>query len=88
MIDALVEQMTMMQKWLLKGKNERVRDARWIVRTHLFHPDEYICSACGNASSKPYKACPECRTSLNRTKTASSWVDEAEMLSAAFDDDY
>ncbi len=72
------EQMTVSEFW----------EAHWIERTHLFRPDEYICSVCGKVSDKPNNVCPSCRIPRNRTEEASSWVDEAEMLSANLDDDY
>ena len=65
-----------------------VRDAHWIARTHLFRPDEYTCSVCGKSSDRPYKTCPVCGIPRNRTKTDSSWVDEAEMISAILEDDF
>ncbi len=65
-----------------------MRKAQWIQKTHLFRADEYICSACGAVSSKPYRECPACGTPMKKTDYDASWVDEAEELSALLDDDW
>ena len=65
-----------------------MKTAYWTQRTHLFRPDEYICSACGASCEKPYKVCPSCGASMKKAKHGSSWVDEAEGLSALLDDDW
>ncbi len=63
--------------------------ARWIRRTHLFRPDEYICSVCMASCDKPFRICPSCGTPMKRkAKYDPSWVDEAEELSALTDDDW
>ena len=62
--------------------------AHWTQRTHLFRRDEFICSACKSSADKPYKACPTCGAPMKKTKYDSSWVDEAEGLSALLDDDW
>ena len=36
----------------------------WTRRTHLFRPDEYICSACRASCDKPYTTCPKCGARL------------------------
>ena len=64
------------------------RASHWVRRTHLFRTDEYICSACGHASDRPYKACPHCSAVMKRTGYDPSWVDEAEELSALLDEDW
>ena len=61
---------------------------QWIQKTHLFKADEYICSRCGAAYSKPYKVCPDCQSVMGRSKYDPSWVDEAEGLSALLDEDW
>ena len=61
---------------------------QWIQKTHLFKADEYICSRCGAAYSKPYKVCPNCQSVMGRSKYDPSWADEAEGLSALLDEDW
>lgn len=65
-----------------------MKTASWTRRTHLFRPDEYICSACGRSSQKPYTTCPSCRSAMKKTNCDPSWVDEAEGLSALLDHDW
>ncbi len=65
-----------------------MKKANWIQKTHLFRSDEYICSACKSSFSKPYSICPECNSTMRKAKYEPSWVDEAESLSAMFDDDW
>ena len=65
-----------------------MKAAHWIQKTHLFKADEFICSACGTRSDKPYKECPACGAPMKRAKYEASWVDEAEGLSALLDDDW
>ena len=65
-----------------------MKAAHWEKRTHLFRADEYICSACGASSRKPYKSCPNCGTAMGKTRYNATWVDEAEGLSALLDDDW
>ena len=51
----------------------------WLRRTHLFRPNEYICSAYGYTTVKRnLKVCPRCSASMKKTKYDPSWVDEAE----------
>ena len=64
-----------------------MKTAHWIHRTHLFRPDEYICSACKASCNKPYKVCPSCGVPMKKAKYDPSWVDEAEELSALLDGD-
>ncbi len=65
-----------------------MKAARWIRRTHLFRPDEYVCSACGASFDRPYAVCPRCGEAMKRTACDPSWVDEAEELSALLDEDW
>ena len=65
-----------------------MKAAHWIQKTHLFRADEFICSACGAKSDKPYKVCPACGSPMKKTRYDASWVDEAEGLSALLDDDW
>ncbi len=60
--------------------------AHWILRTHLFRPDELICSACGAAADKAYARCPACGREMKKTRNDPSWVDEIEGVSAMLDD--
>ena len=61
--------------------------AHWVRRTHLFRPDEYLCSACGTSAGRAYTVCPACGAVMKKTKYDPGWVDEAEGLSALLDDD-
>lgn len=65
-----------------------MKPAHWIRRTHLFRPDEFVCSACGASVQKPSSSCPACGAPMKKTKYDPSWVDEAEGLSALLDDDW
>lgn len=71
-------------------KTERaINNARWIVRTHLFRRDEYICSVCDRVSDKPYEVCPYCQIPRKKKlEYHATWVDEIECMSAALDDDW
>ena len=62
--------------------------ARWKQKTHLFRPDEYVCSSCGTTSEKPFEICPACRARMKNVRYDPSWVDEAEALSAIIDEDW
>ena len=64
------------------------RKAHWIRKTHLFQPDEYLCSECGALHSRPYESCFSCGAGMGCMKYDPSWVVEAEMLSAILDDDW
>jgi rubrerythrin len=63
-----------------------MKTAYWIRKTHLFRPDEYICSACNAYCGKPRTVCPSCGAAMKKTKYVPSWVDEAAMLEAIDDD--
>lgn len=65
-----------------------MKKAKWLQKTHLLRADEYICPVCGTVSDKPYMKCPSCGTSLCGTVGDSTWVDEAEGLSALLDYDW
>ena len=65
-----------------------MKAAHWVQKTHLFRPDEYICSACGTSCDKPYSVCPACGVPMGNTKYDASWVDEAAYLSTILDDDW
>lgn len=64
-----------------------MKTAYWIERTHLFRADEYICAACQTSADKPYLICPACKAQMKKVREGSSWIDEAEGMSALFDDD-
>ena len=65
-----------------------MKKTKWLQKTHLFRADEYICPVCGAVSDTPRRKCPSCGTVLYRTAGNSTWVDEAEGLSALLDDDW
>ena len=65
-----------------------MRAAHWIQKTHLFRADEFVCSACGANSDRPYRSCPACGAPMKKSTYEASWVDEAEGLSAILDDDW
>lgn len=65
-----------------------MKAAHWTQKTHLFRPDEYVCSACKTSCSKPFTVCQNCGAPMKKTKYDPSWVDEAEGLSAILDDDW
>lgn len=65
-----------------------MRKAHWVRQTHLFRPDEYLCSACGSSSAAPAARCPFCGAPMKGRRVDPSWVDEAEGLSAMLDDDW
>ena len=69
-------------------KENIMRSAYWIQKTHLLRADEYICSACKASCGKPCKTCPACGAAMKKAKYDPSWVDEAEGLSAMLDDDW
>ena len=58
---------------------------KWLQKKHLLRADEYICPVCGAVSDKPRRKCPACGTALYGTAGDSTWVDEAEGLSAIMD---
>lgn len=56
--------------------------AFWTQETHLLRADEYVCSACGKRSEKPFKQCPGCGRRMKKVKYEAGWVDEIEMWDA------
>lgn len=64
----------------------RKNNANWIRHTHLFHEDEYECSACGFRTDKAYKMCPHCGLPMKGSKTDPSWVDEMVLIDTILDD--
>ena len=57
--------------------------AQWFRRTHLFHPDEFICSSCGYTTTKRnLPLCPRCSARIKKTQYDPSWVDEAEFMNS------
>ncbi len=44
------------------------KPAKWTERTHLLSDPDYICSACGGKSDKPYKTCPHCGAHTAKVK--------------------
>ena len=65
-----------------------MRAAHWVRKTHLFGPDEYVCSGCGAKAERPHRFCPVCGAPMSGSRYRASWVDEAEGLSALLDDDW
>ncbi len=65
-----------------------MRPAHWIQKTHLLRAGEFVCSACGAKSDRPYRFCPACGAPMKKAGHEASWVDEAEGLSALLDDDW
>ena len=65
-----------------------MKTAYWVQRTHLFRPDEYICSSCNFPSDKPRRVCPSCGVTMKEKKYDPTWVDEAEAISLLLDDDW
>ena len=66
----------------------KMKRVQWIHKTHLFRADEFVCSECGASYKKPYRICPNCHSTMGKSKYEASWVDEAEGLSAILDDDW
>lgn len=63
------------------------KKAKWTEKTHLFSPDEYICSNCGYSCEKAFRECPRCHSEMGGSDYEPSWVDEAEMMDILFGDD-
>ena len=62
-----------------------MKKTKWLQKTHLLRADEYICPVYGAISDKPRRKYPSCGTALYGTAGDSTWVDEAEGLSAIMD---
>ncbi len=65
-----------------------IRPAHWIIKTHLFRADEYICYLCRASYKKPYKNCPNCGAYMGKTIYSPTWVDETEGLAVLMDEDW
>ena len=63
-----------------------MKTAKWIEKTHLFRPDEYVCSACGASFRKPAPACPHCGVKMNGGKYDPHHIDELEAMDMLFGD--
>ena len=59
----------------------------WIMKTHLFKADEYICGNCGRVTLKPMSICSGCRAEMTMQKYDPSWVDEMEEMDMFFGKD-
>lgn len=66
---------------------KRISTPHWIRRTHLFDPDEYECSQCGQRFPRAAERCPKCGASLRGIEDNQDWVDEAEELDWLLGDD-
>ena len=60
--------------------------AQWVQHAHIFHMDEYECSACGYKTEKPTKTCPHCRAKMKDSKYDPKWVDEMELIDSILDE--
>lgn len=69
-------------------KGRGARTGRWIRRSHLFRPDEYVCSLCGDSFHSVRRVCPACGAVMEKVKYDPRWVDEAEAASALLDEDW
>lgn len=68
-------------KWVAGRADPSPTYVFWTQRTHLFRPDEFICSNCGYITTKKrLPECPHCSARMKKTKYDPSWVDEAEFL--------
>ena len=68
-------------KWVVGRASPSPTVAFWTQRTHLFRPDEFICSNCGYITTKKrLSECPKCSARMKKTKYDPSWVDEAEFF--------
>ncbi|MBR6941368.1 MAG: hypothetical protein IKH65_11220 [Clostridia bacterium] len=57
-----------------------------IKKTHMFSPDEYICSKCGYKNEKRFSVCPGCSSVFSKEKYDANWVDELEYFDAFMED--
>ena len=63
------------------------RNPHRIKHTHVFDPDDYECSVCGERFSNPSPKCPSCGVPLMDTYDPQDWVDEMEELDIILGDD-
>ena len=63
------------------------RNPHWIKHTHVFDPDDYECSVCGEHFRNPSPKCPACGALLMETYDPQDWVDEMEELDIILGDD-
>lgn len=61
--------------------------AHWIHKEHLFDPEEYVCSVCGEGSDRPYDECPACGSDMTGgIKYDPVFVDELEVMDIVLGD--
>ena len=66
---------------------KRMKDPHWIRHTHVFEPDEYECSACGQMSPAPAEKCPACGETMLGLEDPQDWVDEMAEMDIILGDD-
>ena len=66
-------------------KRKKAKSAVLIRRERLFRRDEFVCSACGAVSERPFCECPGCRRTMRAVKSDPVWVDEIELLDIALE---
>ena len=59
----------------------------WIKHTHVFDPDDYECSVCGQHFRNMSPKCPSCGVFLMGINDPQDWVDEMEELDIILGDD-
>lgn len=52
----------------------------WKKRTRFLRADEFVCSACGAASKKARKVCPNCGAKLAGVFNENAWIEEEEEM--------
>lgn len=65
----------------------RIKTPHWIKHTHVFDPDEYECSVCGQHFRDKSSSCPACGAAMNGITDPQDWIDEMEMLDIILGDD-
>lgn len=65
----------------------RIKKPHWIRHTHVFDPDEYECSVCGQRFHDTAPSCPACDAVMTGISDPQDWVDEMEMLDIILGDD-
>ncbi len=71
---------------MIIGRKKKQTTAVWILETHLFRADEYVCSACHHAAKETLPVCPVCGAVMRGLTEDPLWVDDLEELDAILDD--